>query len=100
MPPFASSIPCANRLPTLISPGNAKRHPRPCAVSAEPSGARNILKDNPASRLLSRLVGEEAADSEDKQPKQSSIQEHIRRLALEAQQSAPTSEASSQGAQV
>lgn len=100
MPLFAGSVPCANRLPTLLAPSNAKRHPRPCAASAEPSGARNILKDNPASRLISRLVGEEAADSQDKQSGQSSIQEHIRSLALEAQQSAPNSEASSQGTQV
>lgn len=99
MPLFAGSVPCANRLPTLLAPSNAKRHPRPCAASAEPSGARNILKDNPASRLISRLVGEEAADSQDKQSGQSSIQEHIRSLALEAQQSAPNSEASSQGTQ-
>lgn len=69
-------------------------------VSAEPSGSGNFLKDNPASRLISRLVRKEATDSDEQASKQSNIKTHIRKLALEAQQSAPDSEASSQGSQV
>ena len=100
MPPIAHAIAGSCHFHTLRPTGHIKRQLRPSAVSAEPSGSGNLLRDNPASRLISRLVGKEAKDSDEQPGKQSSIRVHIQKLALEAQQSAPDSEASSQGSQV
>ena len=73
MPPAAHPIAGSCHFQTFRATGHIRRQLRPSVVSAEPSGSGNFLKDNPASRLISRLVRKEATDSDEQASKQSNI---------------------------
>ncbi|KAK9863004.1 hypothetical protein WJX84_002802 [Apatococcus fuscideae] len=100
MNPTLNLGPSTSHIPRTTRCSTPRPQLRPIAAAKEPAGLGRLLKANPASRLFSNLLAKQEDTSANDQPnKEASIKDKISRLASEAHQAAPTSEASSQGTQ-